>query len=166
MVYVCAKFHNFSALRGRDQRGGGEGGNPPPPPPGCEMGSKDPAFLWLRTLEAFGGFMLSCAIWALFLSILIQSGNSRSNFRGGGHLLRPTLNPPLCHTRSYKFTLIVSEVIVTIITIHRTLFVPLLKIVHKNISSDRLKYKILLGYIHVYIHNANSRNRIKKSSVK
>ena len=30
MVYVCAKLHNFSGL------------------PGCEMGSKDPAFLGLK----------------------------------------------------------------------------------------------------------------------
>ena len=33
LVYVCAKLHNFSALRGRDPRGGGGGGVDPPPPP-------------------------------------------------------------------------------------------------------------------------------------
>ena len=33
----------FSPLRGRDPRGGWN-----PPPPGCEMGSKDPAFLGLN----------------------------------------------------------------------------------------------------------------------
>ena len=47
MVYVCDKLHNFLSLRGRDPRGV-ECTPPPPPPPGCEMGSKDPAFLGLN----------------------------------------------------------------------------------------------------------------------
>ena len=42
---------------------------------------------------------LSPAIWALLLSNLIQNGiqetHSRSQFRGGGHLLRPRQDPPL-----------------------------------------------------------------------
>ena len=49
MVYVRAKLHNLSSLRGRDPRGV-ESTLPPPPhplPPGCEMGSKDPTFLGL-----------------------------------------------------------------------------------------------------------------------
>ena len=50
MVYVCAKLHNFLPLRGRDPRGWNPP-PPPPPPPGCEMGSKDPAFLGLKLLK-------------------------------------------------------------------------------------------------------------------
>ena len=64
MVYVCAKLQKFSALRGRDPRGGGGGG--PTPPPGCEMGSKDPAFLGLMNTTNFKQDASPCmAIWEL-----------------------------------------------------------------------------------------------------
>ena len=49
-----------------------------------------------RKLSGF--LMLSRAIWALFLSILIQNGIKNivdQKFRGGGGLLHPPLNPPL-----------------------------------------------------------------------
>ena len=50
-------------------------------------------------LEALRFFMLSCAISALFLHILIQNGIKTNVynffFLGGAHLLHPILNPPL-----------------------------------------------------------------------
>ena len=70
MVYVCAKLHNFSPLRGRDPRGRWN-----PLPPGCEMGSKDPAFLGLKNIvdQNLEGARACCdPLWIRHWLIILQ----------------------------------------------------------------------------------------------
>ena len=81
MVYVCAKLHNFSALRGRDPTG-----------EGCEMGSKDLAFLGLKPLDCEVLHIVTS--WILFTIIIIiitywstnntHSLHTRAYVPGGG----------------------------------------------------------------------------------